>query len=388
MKKIVVVGLGYVGFSAAVFFAQKHKVIGIDTDESKIKKINNKISPIQDKDISSFLETKNLNLKASTPNNKFFNDADYIFIATPTDFDEHLNRFNTSSVDSVIKDIDKTKSKALIIIKSTLPFGYTNKVQAKYKNLDIIFSPEFLREGKSLHDNLYPSRIIFGGHSEKTYHLESDLNDLIQNKTSFLKVTSDEAEAIKLFSNTYLALRVSFFNELDSFAFSKNLSSKNIIDGVCEDPRIGKFYNNPSFGYGGYCLPKDTKQLLNNFEDIPQKLIEASISSNLERKKLIGDHLINSDINNIGIYRLVMKSQSDNFRVSAIIDIVNLLKNSKKKIFIYEPLIDEDEFDGIPVIKNLDKFKELCDLIVANRIDRKIKDSIDKVFTRDIFENN
>jgi len=389
-KKITVVGAGYVGMSLSVLLAQKNNVLVHDIDEQKVRTINSKQSTVHDLTIDEFLSNNNLSLKATLNKKEAYKDADFIIIATPTDFDEHRHTFNTSSVEAVLKDALKINKDSLIVIKSTVPVGHTEHLRKKFSTDRIIFSPEFLREGNALMDNLYPNRIIVGNDCEKSKSFARLL--LEGSKLTELEpmlISSTEAEAIKLFSNTFLAMRVAFFNEMDSFSIVYNLNIKNIIDGVCLDPRIGSGYNNPSFGYGGYCLPKDTKQLLANYEDIPQTLIQAIISSNKARKDFIADQIDAMNLQSIGFFRLVMKKDSDNFRTSAIFGILNRVKERGMDVFVYEPLIQNQElFNGFELIKDLDEFKALSDLIIANRMSNDLLDVESKVFTRDIFGEN
>jgi len=389
-KKITVVGAGYVGMSLSVLLAQKNNVLVHDIDEQKVRTINSKQSTVHDLTIDKFLSKNNLSLRATLNKEEAYKDADFIIIATPTDFDEQRHTFNTSSVEAVLKDVLKISKDSLIVIKSTVPVGYTEHLRKKFSTDRIIFSPEFLREGNALMDNLYPNRIIVGNDCEKSKSFARLL--LEGSKLTELEpmlISSTEAEAIKLFSNTFLAMRVAFFNEMDSFSIVYNLNIKNIIDGVCLDPRIGSGYNNPSFGYGGYCLPKDTKQLLANYEDIPQTLIQAIISSNKARKDFIADQIDAMNLQSIGFFRLVMKKDSDNFRTSAIFGILNRVKERGMDVFVYEPLIQNQElFNGFELIKDLDEFKALSDLIIANRMSNDLLDVESKVFTRDIFGEN
>ena len=386
---IAIIGSGYVGMSLAVLLSQKNNVNIIDIDEEKVEKINLGISPIKDSLISKYLATKDLNLHASTPNTSILEISEIIIIATPTDFDERTNKFDTSSVDGVIDKIIRKNTNSTIVIKSTIPEGHTEFLRKKYNYKRIIFSPEFLREGNALYDNLYPSRIVVGGKCEHAKIFADMLkNASLKKEVRILFTSSQEAEAIKLFSNTYLALRVAFFNELDTYAMSKGLNSKDIITGLSLDERIGDHYNNPSFGYGGYCLPKDTQQLLANFSDIPQDLIKSVISSNNKRKIFIADAILETDSNIIGFYKLAMKKDSDNFRSSSIIDVIKLIKTSGRQIIIFEPNINHNYLLDIEIDNNLESFKERCDLIVANRTDKDISDVKDKLFTRDIFKEN
>lgn len=389
VHNIAIIGSGYVGMSLAVLLSQKHKINIIDIDEEKVEKINQGISPIKDDLISEYLATKNLKLHASTPNDSILEISNIIIIATPTDFDEKTNKFDTSSVDIVIDEIIKKNIDSTIVIKSTIPEGHTEFLQEKYNNKRIIFSPEFLREGNALYDNLYPSRIVVGGKCEHA-KVFADLlkNASLKKEAKVLFTSSREAEAIKLFSNTYLALRVAFFNELDTYAMSKGLNSKDIITGLSLDERIGDHYNNPSFGYGGYCLPKDTKQLLANFSDIPQDLIKSVISSNSKRKIFMANAILETRSSIIGFYKLAMKKNSDNFRSSSIIDVIELVKTSGKKIIIFEPNINNQHFFDIEIDNNLESFKKRCDLIVTNRSEKALSNVQDKLFTRDIFKEN
>ena len=386
---ISVVGAGYVGLSNAILLAQHNTVTLLDTVAEKIHLINQKKSPIQDKEIEDFLTHKALNLKATTNKQETYQNADYIIVATPTDYDPETNCFNTLSVESVIKDIININPSAIIIIKSTVPVGYTKKLKTTLQHPHIIFSPEFLREGKALYDNLYPSRIILGETSDRA----KEFAELLKAGAKKLEIDvlftgSTEAEAIKLFSNTYLAMRVAYFNELDTYAATHQLNAKEIIKGVSLDPRIGEFYNNPSFGYGGYCLPKDTKQLLANYQDIPQNLINAIILSNTTRKDFIAKSIIKRQPNTVGIYRLVMKSGSDNFRSSSVQGIIKRIKAEGIEVIIYEPEYPDEEFLHSAIVNDLNQFKKQADLIVANRITKELSDSMDKVFSRDLFMEN
>ena len=387
--KICVVGVGYVGLSLAVLLSQKNKVIAFDIDEDKVNKINNRISPIEDNDIENYFKNKNLNLKATDDYKVAFKDSDYIIICTPTNYNENTNSFDTSSIETTIEKIKCTNPNATIIIKSTVPIGYTEIVKQKEKQLKIIFSPEFLREGNALHDNLYPSRIIVGDKSQEALEFGNMLKNCSKKEdVPVLYMNSTEAESVKLFANTYLALRVAFFNELDTYAMEKKLNTKDIIDGVSLDQRIGNYYNNPSFGYGGYCLPKDSKQLYNNYANIPENIIEAIVKSNETRKKYIADYIIKENPRIVGIYRLVMKSNSDNFRESSVQDIIKCLKKKNIKVIIYEPLLKETTYLGCNVIKDFKKFSHDSDIIVTNRYDAKINNKQLKVFSRDIYNNN
>ena len=384
--KIAVAGTGYVGLSLAVLLSQKNEVYAYDISKEKVDKLNKKISPIKDKEIEEYLKTKKLNLTATTDYKEAFSNAEYIIISTPTNYDEESGYFDTSSVEDVIEKVKELKVKTTIIIKSTIPVGYTESVKEKYKMKNIVFSPEFLREGKALYDNLYPSRIVVGSKMKKAKEFAELLKKCSLKKDVEIKLmNSTEAEAVKLFSNTYLALRISYFNELDTYAEINNLNTKDIIEGVCLDPRIGNFYNNPSFGYGGYCLPKDTKQLLSNFQNIPQNMIEAIVKSNDTRKKHIASTVAKKEPKVVGVYRLTMKTGSDNFRVSAIFGVIEKLKEQDINIIIYEPTIKENTYNGIEIVHDLKLFKEISSVIIANRIDKNLEDSLDIIYTRDIF---
>ena len=384
-----IVGLGYVGLSNAILLSQHNHVIAIDNDSERVKLINEHKSPIHDREIIEYLKNKKLNLEATLDWKSAFERSEIVIIATPTDYDEQKNYFNTSSVESVIENVVSVNKDALIIVKSTIPVGFINTVRKKFKTDNIIFSPEFLREGKALYDNLYPSRIIVGEQSDRGQRFANLLlQGALKKDVSVLLTDTTEAEAIKLFANTYLAMRVAFFNELDTYAEIKNLDSKQIIEGICLDPRIGNHYNNPSFGYGGYCLPKDTKQLLANYKDVPNNIITAIVNANNTRKKFIVDQILLNKPNTVGIYRLVMKHGSDNFRSSAVQTIIKKLKENKVEIIIYEPSISLDIFNDTVVENNLGHFKNRSDIIITNRLDDDLLDVLDKVYTRDIFNNN
>ena len=388
--KIAVAGTGYVGLSLATLLSQKNEVIALDIVPEKVEKINNRISPIKDEYIEKYFREKQLNLKATLDYKEAFKNAEFVIISTPTNYDEEKNFFDTSSVEDIIqKVISINDNNITMVVKSTIPVGFIENVKRKYNINNIFFSPEFLREGKALYDNLYPSRIIVGDKNEKAKEFAQLLIDAAEKKNvETLFMNSTEAEAVKLFSNTYLALRVAYFNELDTYAITKGLNSKDIINGVCLDPRIGDNYNNPSFGYGGYCLPKDTKQLLANYKDVPQNLIEAIVNSNKTRKDFITEEILKRKPEIVGIYRLTMKSGSDNFRSSAIQDIIKSLRANNIRVIIYEPTLNKNEFNGFEVLNDINKFKKWSSIILANRQENILEDVKEKVYTRDLFSRD
>ncbi len=391
MRKIGVVGLGFVGIAMAILLGKNNEVLGYDIDKNKISKLKNNETPIDDLTINKHIKEKGLNFEACEDKLKLYNESKYIFIATPTNYDTTTGKFDTSTVENIIKEISQTNADAIIVIKSTIPQGFVSKQRKKYPSMHIYFSPEFLREGKALFDNLYPSRVIVGGKDKISNDISKILLEGVEAETKsipVLLVDSDAAEAIKLFSNSFLALRVSFFNELDSFCEINNIKTKDVISGVSLDPRIGDYYNNPSFGYGGYCLPKDTKQLLKNFDNVPNNIIKAIVDSNITRKDFIAERLIKEDVKTVGVYRIVMKEGSENFRESAVLGVINRLVSRGINVLIYEPLLKKNTFCNSEVIVELDEFKKRSEIIISNRYHKELNDVSEKFYTRDIYQRD
>jgi len=387
--KIAVAGTGYVGLSLATLLSTKYEVVALDVIDEKVKMINDRISPIKDEYIEKYFKDKKLNLKATLDYKEAFDNADFIIISTPTNYDDELNYFDTSSVEDIIEKVTSMNQNSVMVVKSTIPVGFIKSIKEKYNIDNIMFSPEFLREGKALYDNLYPSRIIVGEKSSRAKVFAEMLKSCsLKDDVQIKYMDSTEAEAVKLFANTYLALRVAYFNELDTYSEVKGLNAKDIIEGVCLDPRIGNFYNNPSFGYGGYCLPKDTKQLLANFKDVPENMIEAIVKANKTRKEHIASMIISKNPKTVGVYRLTMKSGSDNFRASSVFDVMKILSQNNINLIIYEPTIEDITYLDYKVENNLEEFKNKSDIIIVNRNDKNLDDVIDKVYSRDIFSRD
>ena len=388
--KIAIAGTGYVGLSLAALLSQKHEVVALDVIPEKVEKVNNRISPIRDEYIEKYFREKKLDLRATLDYREAFENARFVIISTPTNYDSEKNYFDTSSVEDIIQKVLSMNDESItMIIKSTIPVGYTESVRKKYHTDNIIFSPEFLREGRALYDNLYPSRIIVGDKGERGQQFAQLLKESALKENVEVKLmNSTEAEAVKLFANTYLALRIAYFNELDTYAEAKGLNTRDIIDGVCLDPRIGNHYNNPSFGFGGYCLPKDSKQLRANYQDVPENIISAIVESNATRKEYIAGEIIRREPKTVGVYRLTMKSGSDNFRESAIQGVMEKIREAGIEMVIYEPALKTDSFNGYKVIGDLDEFKQISDIILANRKEETLKDVAEKVYTRDVFERD